>query len=128
MCVHSPIDDENGVQEYEYLRTLADLDDHAARADGVVNTIIGDRFGTCSIGRLDLWDTMPKNGMRRVFTWERSSTIRIINEGHAKRACLLKESSLAAKWATLPNSESSGSCGERIPQQQVTLNYILINS
>lgn len=45
----------DGVQEYEYLRLLAKTDGNTARADSIVNTIIGEPFGDRAIGRLDVW-------------------------------------------------------------------------
>ena len=49
----------NGVQEYEYLRLLSKLDGSEARADSVVNTIIGRPFGSKSVGNLDVWSYDP---------------------------------------------------------------------
>ena len=46
----------NGVQEYEYLRLLAELDGSTHRADSLVNTIIKSPFGTDAIGNLDVWN------------------------------------------------------------------------
>lgn len=45
----------DGVQEYEYLRMLAELDGNTGRADSIVNTIIGAPFGDRAIGRVDAW-------------------------------------------------------------------------
>ena len=45
----------DGVQEYEYLRLLADIDGNTVRADSVVNSIIKQPFGPHSIGNLDVW-------------------------------------------------------------------------
>ena len=45
----------NGVQEYEYMRLLSELDGNTERADEIVNSIIDMPFGENSIGRLDVW-------------------------------------------------------------------------
>ena len=45
----------NGVQEYEYMRLLKQLDKNDARVKGIVNEIIGEPFGEKSIGKLDVW-------------------------------------------------------------------------
>ena len=45
----------NGVQEYEYLRLLSQIDKNTLRADSVVNSIIKMPFGPNSIGNLDIW-------------------------------------------------------------------------
>ena len=45
----------NGVQEYEYMRLLADTDKSRTRVDSIVNTIIRHPFGEKSIGNLDVW-------------------------------------------------------------------------
>ncbi|MBX3257021.1 MAG: DUF4091 domain-containing protein [Chitinophagaceae bacterium] len=45
----------NGVQEYEYMRLLADADKSRIRTDSIVNTIIKHPFGESSIGNLDVW-------------------------------------------------------------------------
>jgi hypothetical protein len=45
----------DGVQEYEYMRLLADIDKNTVRADSVVSSIIKQPFGPHSIGNLDIW-------------------------------------------------------------------------
>jgi hypothetical protein len=45
----------DGVQEYEYMRLLAEIDENKLRADSVVNGIIKLPFGPKSIGNLDVW-------------------------------------------------------------------------
>jgi hypothetical protein len=45
----------NGVQEYEYMRLLSDLDGNSDRVDEIVNSIIEEPFGERSIGNLDVW-------------------------------------------------------------------------
>ena len=45
----------NGVQEYEYMRLLAQKDGNRDRVDEIVNTIIKNPFGENSIGNLDVW-------------------------------------------------------------------------
>jgi len=45
----------NGVQEYEYMRLLSELDGNNNRVDEIVNSIIYDPFGNRSIGNLDVW-------------------------------------------------------------------------
>ncbi len=45
----------NGVQEYEYMRLLADADKSRTIVDSIVNTIIKRPFGENSIGNLDVW-------------------------------------------------------------------------
>lgn len=45
----------DGVQEYEYMRLLAETDKSRSRADSVVNSIIKLPFGPKSIGNLDVW-------------------------------------------------------------------------
>lgn len=45
----------DGVQEYEYMRLLAETDGNRERADSIVNTIIKHPFGDQSIGNLDVW-------------------------------------------------------------------------
>jgi hypothetical protein len=44
-----------GVQEYEYMRLLAETDKNKLRADSIVNSIIKLPFGPKSIGNLDVW-------------------------------------------------------------------------
>jgi hypothetical protein len=50
----------NGVQEYEYMRLLSELDGNDERADEVVNNIIKQPFGENSIGNLDVWSFDPE--------------------------------------------------------------------
>ncbi|AWO00863.1 hypothetical protein DLD77_03705 [Chitinophaga alhagiae] len=50
----------DGVQEYEYLRLLQQLDGNSTRADSIVNTIIKKPFGEQSIGNLDVWSYDPQ--------------------------------------------------------------------
>ena len=45
----------DGVQEYEYMRLLADIDKNTLRTDSIVNSIIKQPFGPNSIGNLDVW-------------------------------------------------------------------------
>ena len=45
----------NGVQEYEYMRLLSEIDKNSGRVDSVVNSIIKQPFGPKSIGKLDVW-------------------------------------------------------------------------
>ncbi len=45
----------DGVQEYEYMRMLADLDKSTAHVDSIVNSVIKEPFGPNSIGNLDVW-------------------------------------------------------------------------
>ena len=45
----------NGVQEYEYMRLLSEIDKHSKRVDSVVNSIIKRPFGPISINNLDVW-------------------------------------------------------------------------
>lgn len=45
----------NGVQEYEYMRLLSELDGNDDRVDNIVNSIIKQPFGENSIGNLDVW-------------------------------------------------------------------------
>jgi hypothetical protein len=45
----------DGVQEYEYMRLLAEIDRHSDRVDEMVNSIIKQPFGEPSIGNLDVW-------------------------------------------------------------------------
>lgn len=45
----------NGVQEYEYMRLLSELDKNKSRTNEIVNSIIKEPFGTKSIGNLDVW-------------------------------------------------------------------------
>ncbi len=45
----------DGVQEYEYMRLLAEADGNNNRVDSIVNSIIKQPFGPNSIGNLDVW-------------------------------------------------------------------------
>jgi hypothetical protein len=45
----------DGVQEYEYMRLLSEIDKNNIRVDSVVNSIIKLPFGPKSIGNLDVW-------------------------------------------------------------------------
>ena len=45
----------DGVQEYEYMRLLAEADGNNIRVDSIVNSIIKQPFGPNSIGNLDVW-------------------------------------------------------------------------
>ncbi|MBL7735553.1 MAG: DUF4091 domain-containing protein [Chitinophagaceae bacterium] len=45
----------NGVQEYEYMRLLSELDKNKTRANEIVNSIIKEPFGNQSIGNFDVW-------------------------------------------------------------------------
>ena len=45
----------DGVQEYEYMRLLAEVDKSRSRVDSIVNSIIKLPFGPKSIGNLDVW-------------------------------------------------------------------------
>jgi len=45
----------DGVQEYEYMRLLAQADNSTERVDSIVNSIIKQPFGPKSIGNLDIW-------------------------------------------------------------------------
>jgi hypothetical protein len=45
----------NGIQEYEYMRLLSELDKNTDRVDKIVNSIINQPFGRNSIGNLDVW-------------------------------------------------------------------------
>lgn len=46
----------DGVQEYEYMKLLAEADNSAERVDSIVNSIIKQPFGPNSIGNLDVWN------------------------------------------------------------------------
>jgi hypothetical protein len=45
----------DGVEEYEFMRLLAELDGKNERVDELVNSIIKRPFGEASIGNLDVW-------------------------------------------------------------------------
>ena len=46
----------DGVEEYEYMRLLTDLDGNRERAEEVVDRIVYRPFGKQSVGRLDVWN------------------------------------------------------------------------
>ena len=46
----------DGVEEYEYMRLLTELDGSRDRAEEVVNRIVFRPFGKQSVGRLDVWN------------------------------------------------------------------------
>ncbi len=50
----------NGVQEYEYMRLLSEIDKNNDRVDSIVNSIINQPFGDKSIGKLDVWSYNPE--------------------------------------------------------------------
>ncbi len=50
----------NGVQEYEYMRLLSQLDKNNERVDGIINKVIKEPFGDKSIGNLDVWSYDPE--------------------------------------------------------------------
>jgi hypothetical protein len=58
----------NGVQEYEYMRLLAELDGNSVRVDEIVNEIISHPFGEKSIGNLNVWSYNAKK-------WDQSRII-----------------------------------------------------
>jgi hypothetical protein len=45
----------NGVQEYEMMRLLKNIDKNDNRVKQIVNEIIYEPFGQQSIGKLDVW-------------------------------------------------------------------------
>ncbi len=45
----------DGVQEYEYMRLLSEIDGNEKRVEEIVNSIIKQPFGESSIGNLDVW-------------------------------------------------------------------------
>lgn len=49
----------DGVEEYEMLRLLAQLDGNTARADSVADILINRPFGAQSVGNLDVWNHNP---------------------------------------------------------------------
>ena len=55
----------DGVQEYEYMRLLAEADGNNIRVDSIVNSIIRQPFGPNSIGNLDVWSFEAE-------TWDKS--------------------------------------------------------
>lgn len=46
----------NGIQEYEFMRLLSNIDKSRERADAIVNNIIKQPFGDAAIGNLDVWN------------------------------------------------------------------------
>ncbi|MEP6596509.1 MAG: glycoside hydrolase domain-containing protein [Ginsengibacter sp.] len=69
----------NGVQEYEYMRLLSELDNNNERVDHIVNGIIKEPFGDRSIGKLDVWSYDPEE-------WDASRITlgELINEAKTK--------------------------------------------
>ena len=49
----------DGVEEYEMLRMLAELDGNTARADSVADLLINRPFGEQSVGNLNVWNHNP---------------------------------------------------------------------
>ncbi|MGI8635080.1 MAG: hypothetical protein ACR2KZ_06720 [Segetibacter sp.] len=45
----------DGVQEYEYMRLLSELNKNKDAGNNIVNSIIKEPFGIKSIGNLDVW-------------------------------------------------------------------------
>lgn len=50
----------NGVQEYEYLRLLTELDGNSDRADALVNELVNQPYGEQAIGDLNVWSFDPR--------------------------------------------------------------------
>ena len=50
----------DGVQEYEYMRLLSELDGNSERVNEIVNSIIKQPFGENAIGNLDVWSFDPE--------------------------------------------------------------------
>ncbi len=50
----------NGVQEYEYMRKLSDLNNNKEQANKIVDEIINEPFGKKGIGEIDIWDYNPE--------------------------------------------------------------------
>lgn len=50
----------DGVEEFEYLRLLSDLDGESARADAIVERIVFNPYGKASIGNLEAWNHNPE--------------------------------------------------------------------
>ena len=46
----------NGVQEYEYMRLLSEIDKSTERVDSIVNRIIKNPFGPRATGNKDIWE------------------------------------------------------------------------
>ena len=69
----------DGVQEYEYMRLLAEIDNNTIRVDSIVISIIKKPFGPNSIGNLDVWSFDANK-------WDEQRLImgEMINKGHTK--------------------------------------------
>jgi hypothetical protein len=69
----------DGVQEYEYMRLLANIDKDSTRVDSLVNSIIKLPFGPKSIGNLDVWNYNAE-------TWDKTRIImgEMINKFYSK--------------------------------------------
>ncbi len=50
----------NGVQEYEYMRKLSELNGNKEQANQIVNSIINEPFGQKGIGTIDVWSFDPE--------------------------------------------------------------------
>ncbi len=70
----------DGVQEYEYMRLLAEADGNNTRVDSIVNSIIKQPFGPASIGNLDVWNFDAE-------AWDKSRILigEMIDEKYQKR-------------------------------------------
>ncbi len=51
----------DGVEEWEMMNMLAELDGNTERADKLVNGIINQPYGDQAIGELEIWDYNPEN-------------------------------------------------------------------
>lgn len=51
----------DGVEEWEMLRTLADIDGNTERADSIAGRLVNNPFGEQSIGRFDVWNHNPQD-------------------------------------------------------------------
>ena len=49
----------DGVEDYEMLKILAELDGNNTRADSLANILIERPFGEQSVGRFDVWNHNP---------------------------------------------------------------------
>jgi len=49
----------DGVEEYEYLRLLSEVDGNSKRADEIVRRVVFNPYGKASIGNLEAWDHNP---------------------------------------------------------------------
>ena len=67
----------DGVQEYEYMKLLSEIDQNTERADSLVNNIIKTPFGPNSVGNLDVWSFSPEE-------WDKTRIIigEMIEEAH----------------------------------------------